>query len=85
MPHHLMIRRGLVEIHRDGEDLEPLRLTEEEACRRLLAFDEMMAVLQKSLPQLRWANIHGSRWDELIAEVEGVITEAKPPQQRPTQ
>ncbi len=31
------------------------------------------SILREVLPQLRWANIHGSRCDELIAEIEAVI------------
>ena len=30
-------------------------------------------LLREVLPQLRWANIHGSRCDELIAEIEAVV------------
>jgi len=45
--------------------------------RLLAAAPELLEALKESLPQLRWANVHGSRCDELIAEVVAAIAKAE--------
>jgi hypothetical protein len=50
---------------------------ENEANARLIAAaPELLEALKECLPQIRWASIHGSRCDELIAEVEAAIRKA---------
>ena len=41
------------------------------------AAPKMLEALEEVLPQIRWANIHGSRCEELIVQVESVIAKAK--------
>lgn len=54
-----------------------MSLTEEEANANLMtAAPQLLAVLMDCLPQLRWANIHGSRCPELIRDVELAIAQA---------
>jgi hypothetical protein len=44
--------------------------------RLIAAAPELLEALKECLPQIRWASIHGSRCDELIAEVEAAIRKA---------
>ena len=54
----------------------PRRVGLANACL-IAAAPDLLAACRKALPQLRWANCHGSRCDELIAEIEAAIAKAE--------
>jgi hypothetical protein len=75
-PHYYSV--GTDYAHDRGHDCNIVRDIRCEANARVMAAaPELLDALEASLPNLEWANIHGSRCEELLNQTKAAIRKAR--------